>query len=527
MPVRGHRGLVAVVVTLANMVTMFFWTSLSIVVPLISEELGCSLETAAWVTIAPGFVSCMLVPAIGKLADQRNCRARLFWLGYFLHIGGLLAAAVAPGIGTLLAARCLTGLASSCISPTGFALMVRGVPPVRRGQIAAVQEAVQVISPSVGMVVGGWVADHIGWRMLMLAPLPFVAAIFAASLLVIPFDSQLRREQVEQQAQEDLAVLIKRLASMGEPEPEGREEGVKGGGGLVGAAGPRERAEQPFDWRGAAVFAGAMGCLLFAVTKGNDYGWASVTVGTCGAGALALFALLILVEHRAAEAIFSRRLFADPVVPLSIGMLVFTDMCYMGAFLAVPMYLTQARGLTMTEAAELVFIRPGIGSVCAIVLAKLMGGAVSNLSLTTAGCGFSVLAYGFARAVLVPSTGDPAAFTVTFMVLQACSGFFVFLPVNGLVLERVHERDLSNMQAVVSMATNTASNFGMAVGVALVRASGDRHDPASFGATFSAFLACAVGLLPLMVTLQFAARRGDRAGGGRAAAQYAPLAADG
>ena len=67
----------------------------------------------------------------------------------------------------------------------------------------------------------------------------------------------------------------------------------------------------------------------------------------------------------------------------------------------------------------------------------------------------------------------------------------------------------------------------MSVGVALIRVSGDRHDPASFGATFSAFLACAVGLLPLMVTLQFAARRGDRAGGGRAAAQYAPLAADG
>lgn len=44
---------------------------------------------------------------------------------------------------------------------------------------------------------------------------------------------------------------------------------------------------------------------------------------------------------------------------------------------------------------------------------------------------------------------------------------------------------------------------------------------------YGLLVAGAVGPLPLMVALRFAAWRGDRAGGGEAAAKYAPLAANG
>ena len=41
--------------------------------------------------------------------------------------------------------------------------------------------------------------------------------------------------------------------------------------------------------------------------------------------------------------------------------------------------------------------------------------------------------------------------SLTFLVMQALSGFMVFLPTNALILERVHERDLSNMQYVAPL----------------------------------------------------------------------------
>jgi MFS family permease len=262
----------------------------------------CSLETAAWVTIAPGFISCMCVPAIGKLADQRHCRALIWWVGYALHMVGLVGAALSPTIEVLIAARCITGLASACITPTGFALMVRGVPAARRGQIAAVQEAVMVISPSVGMVVGGWIADHIGWRLLMLAPLPGVAVTWVFSLFVIPLDSQqLADDLASKAAERRSSVAAANFNNDKAAEHPGLSE--------------EEPEDQPFDLLGAAVFAVAMGLLLVAVTKGNDWGWTSDIIAGCMAGAAVSFVLLWQVERRwAKEAIFSRRLFADPVV---------------------------------------------------------------------------------------------------------------------------------------------------------------------------------------------------------------------
>ena len=239
-------------------------------------QLMCSLETAAWVTITPGFVSCMCVPAIGKLADQRHCRSRVWWIGYALHMVGLVMAAVAPTIAVLIAARCITGLASACITPTGFALMVRGMAPSRRGQIAALQEAVMVISPSVGMVAGGWIADHIGWRLLMLAPVPGVAVTWIFSLFVLPLDSQQLADDLASKAAECSSDALKNVnednSASSRPLPDVHPE------------------DQPFDLLGSLVFAIAMGLLLLGVTKGNDWGWTSDIIAGCIVGALLCFA---------------------------------------------------------------------------------------------------------------------------------------------------------------------------------------------------------------------------------------------
>ncbi len=248
----------------------------------------CSLETAAWVTITPGFVSCMCVPAIGKLADQRHCRSLVWWIGYALHMIGLVAAAAAPTIEVLIAARCITGLASACITPTGFALMVRGVPPARRGQIAAIQEAVMVISPSVGMVAGGWIADHIGWRLLMLAPVPGVALTWVLSLFVLPLDSQQRADDLASQAAE-------------------QSNSHKGNGKKESPSVDPHLEDQPFDLLGAFVFAVGMGLMLVGVTKGNDWGWTSDVIAACVGSAVVAFAVLVPVErYYAKDPIFSR-----------------------------------------------------------------------------------------------------------------------------------------------------------------------------------------------------------------------------
>ena len=78
------------------------------------------------------------------------------------------------------------------------------------------------------------------------------------------------------------------------------------------------------------------------------------------------------------------------------------------------------------------------------------------------------------------------------------------------------------------------SNFGMAIGVALIRFSGDPTLSTSFEATFNTFLGGATALLPCCWLLTLAVRREeeeeDQASGEKKAAkavkgEYAPLQA--
>lgn len=120
---------------------------------------------------------------------------------------------------------------------------------------------------------------------------------------------------------------------------------------------------------------------------------------------------LIPIIYQLSDTRLCRRLFHDPVVALSIFILMGCDVSYMGAFLCMPLFLTEAAGLSIVDTAQILACRPAFGSVISLILAKLMGEknqekadpdtgtrpgcanrcTVSNLSLTLAGCCVSVI----------------------------------------------------------------------------------------------------------------------------------------
>jgi hypothetical protein len=81
-------------------------------------------------------------------------------------------------------------------------------------------------------------------------------------------------------------------------------------------------------------------------------------------------------------------------------------------------------------------------------------------------------------------------------------------------------------RAIVGMATTTAGNFGMAVGVALLRFSGDTTRQESFHLTFTAFLGGAMMLLPVAGLLRTAVRVADGAKQEDRKGHYASLKVD-
>jgi MFS family permease len=109
------------VVSLAQFLGMTLWFSATAITPRLIAEYDIAPNHAAWLTMAvqAGFVAGTLVSAIANLADVLNARVLMF-LGSV--IGALTNAAVlvAPGGGSVIALRFLTGASLALVYPPGM-----------------------------------------------------------------------------------------------------------------------------------------------------------------------------------------------------------------------------------------------------------------------------------------------------------------------------------------------------------------------------------------------------------------------
>ena len=109
------------VVSLAQFLGMTLWFSATAITPRLITEYDIAPNHAAWLTMAvqAGFVAGTLFSAVTNLADVLNARVLMF-LGSL--VGALTNAAVliAPGGGSVIALRFLTGAALALVYPPGM-----------------------------------------------------------------------------------------------------------------------------------------------------------------------------------------------------------------------------------------------------------------------------------------------------------------------------------------------------------------------------------------------------------------------
>ena len=109
------------VVSLAQFLGMTLWFSATAVTPRLITEFSISPAHAAWLTMAvqAGFVFGTLVSAVTNLADLLNAK-RLMFIGSIAGAAANAAVLLAPGGGTVIALRFLTGASLALVYPPGM-----------------------------------------------------------------------------------------------------------------------------------------------------------------------------------------------------------------------------------------------------------------------------------------------------------------------------------------------------------------------------------------------------------------------
>jgi predicted MFS family arabinose efflux permease len=155
-------------------------TLIALALPEVARSLDSTLGATSWLVSAYLIAMVSVQPVAGRLGDRLgHARAVRLGLGGFALAS--LAAAAAPDLPLLIAARVLQGCAGAAIFANGLALL-RALPADERGRGIGFVTAALSVAPAIGLPLGGLLLEVADWRALFLLNVPVVLLVLALRL---------------------------------------------------------------------------------------------------------------------------------------------------------------------------------------------------------------------------------------------------------------------------------------------------------------------------------------------------------
>ncbi|MBN9180034.1 MAG: MFS transporter, partial [Microbacterium sp.] len=260
-----RQGAIVAVLAFAGLSSSFMFT---LVVPIqakLPELLHADRDDTAWVVTATLLAAAVSTPIAGRLGDMYGKRRIVLALVAIMVLGSVIAA-LSPGIIGVIVGRALQGAIVGVV-PLGIAILRDVLHEDRVDAAIALISATLGVGGAIGLPISAIVAQYSDWHVLFWLAAGLGAVVFALVLWIVP-------------------VSVLRTA--------GRFD-------LVGAAG---------------LSLGLLG-LLLAVSRGDQWGWASPAVLGCGLGGIAVLLLWGWYELRTKDPLLDLRVAARRPVLLT------------------------------------------------------------------------------------------------------------------------------------------------------------------------------------------------------------------
>lgn len=160
-------------------------TAVNVALPVLQKDLKASVANVQWVVEAYALFLASLVLVGGSLADRFG-RRKIFTTGVGLFAAASVACALAPGIGWLIGARALQGMAGALLVPSSLAILGSAFSPKERGRAVGTWSSLTAVAGGIGPVAGGWLIQVASWRAVFFVNVPIAAVILGIALRQVP-----------------------------------------------------------------------------------------------------------------------------------------------------------------------------------------------------------------------------------------------------------------------------------------------------------------------------------------------------
>ncbi|MEG3627166.1 MFS transporter [Streptomyces poriticola] len=411
-----RRGAVVAALMLAMALAALDATIVSTAVPQIVGDLG-GFSVFSWLFSGYLLAVTVTLPVYGKLSDTFG-RKPVLIAGASVFLLGSLLCALAWNMGALIAFRVVQGLGGGALQGTVQTLAADLYPLKDRPKIQARLSTVWAMSAVAGPGVGGVLAAYADWRWIFLINLPIGAVA--------------------------LWLIVRHLH---EPQRESAP---------ASASGTRARV----DWGGALAVFACGGVLLTALVQGGvAWPWLSApSLALFGTG-LALLAVVVVIERRAAEPImpgwvWRRRTIA--AVNLALGAL---GLLMVAPTVFLPTYAQSVLGLAPVAAGFVL----SVWTLSWPVSAALSQHVYRRIGFrNTAMLGIGTAALVLAAFPLLPYPGEAWQPMLLMLLLGAALGLFQ-LPLIVGVQSTVDWAERGTATASVLFCRQTGQTLGAAL----------------------------------------------------------------
>ncbi|MFB6839904.1 DHA2 family efflux MFS transporter permease subunit [Streptomyces sp. NPDC056361] len=291
------------ILVLSTFVVLLNETIMVNAIPRLMREFEVTAAAAGWLSTSFMLTMAVVIPVTGWFLQRVTTRTA-FGLAMALFLAGTALAAAAPAFPVLLAARVIQASGTAVMMPLLMTTLMTLVPPHDRGRVMGNITLVISVAPALGPAASGVLLQLGTWRLLFLAVLPIAGAMALFG----------RRE----------------LVNIGEPQ-----------------AGP-------IDWVSVPLAAAGFGALVYGLSglgAGNAaQGPVSPSVMTAtGALLVALFVWRQLALQRSSTPLLDLRALTFRHFSVALGLMCLSFMGLMGAFILLPIYLQEVRGLTSLQ----------------------------------------------------------------------------------------------------------------------------------------------------------------------------------
>lgn len=377
--------------------------------PSIREDLGGGLHDLEWTVSAYTLTFAVLLMTGAALGDRFG-RRRLFLTGLTIFTGASAAAALAPGIDSLIAARAVQGVGAAIMMPLTLTLLTAAVPAAKRGMAYGIWGAVNGLAVASGPLIGGSLTEHISWQWIFWLNVPLGVALLPLARL--------------------------RLA-------ESHGTGAR------------------LDIPGTLLASGGLFGIVYGLVRGPSDGWTDTVVFLALFAGAALLTAFVLYSTRAKNPMLPMRLFRSRAFSgiNAASLLMFLGM--FGSIFLLSQYMQGVLGYSPTEAGLRMLPWTGMPMLVAPI-AGILSDRIGGRPVVATGLFFQAAGLAYMASVVTVDASYSAQ--LPGLILSGIGMALFFAPASNLVMSSVRSEE----QGIASGANNALREVGGALGIAVM-----------------------------------------------------------